>query len=656
MHSSPSWSPLIADLCARRRTRSAMLLRDGACWTSAASPCFVLRSRRRDLRLLLSADCHRATSNRRRLQCVPFALLLVLCSLQPARAASELKDIAKLAELALRRYEPSFKLTGNVSETLVSLLSSLRSSRLSHRLEAVNCSPPFNGSALCKEGAECLSVGDLLQLFPEAAESSVGEALVRLCPVLIFQMQHRSCDFTPSVASRGKTRPTPAQVWGFGMLAVFVISCCSLAGLVIVPFLSHVLYHRLLMVFEGLAVGSLLGSAVFHLIPQAFNLLGQDQEHDYLWKSLIVFLGVYLFYLSDKVMRFIADYRQAHNHEHRIKAGDGIAAVAWMIIFGDGMHNFIDGLSIGAAFSESLLAGASISVAVVCEEFPHELDGPQRQLVKRHRDDSAAGHPRFEVSPRGPSTHQGRRQASPRTPAGPAHRGRRHRFLRGPSPRRLTSPSKAQSGPPREPDATNPRQPSRGTRDVATWTSQDGVDPPAAYVSDRPWRWQERARIGTPPKRLFRLFQGRTLRDADRRAKGTCLPLPAGTRLCGCGMVRLHKSHDRGALHRLRTRATNTPPPQPRPPNGVVQAMLARAARKNEFAEWLLHVATGHPGTSAGTANQPAAESPTAEQPAAKTTACTASEDAAAVADSNNKEAAEELQEMETGFWAILDQ
>ncbi|KAH8028597.1 hypothetical protein HPB51_017723 [Rhipicephalus microplus] len=57
-------------------------------------------------------------------------------------------------------------------------------------------------------------------------------------------------------------------VWGFGMLAVLIISCCSLAGLVIVPFLSHALYHRILMVFEGLAVGSLLGSAVFHLIPQ----------------------------------------------------------------------------------------------------------------------------------------------------------------------------------------------------------------------------------------------------------------------------------------------------------------------------------------------------------------------------------------------------
>ena len=44
-----------------------------------------------------------------------------------------------------------------------------------------------------------------------------------------------------------------------------------------------------------------------------------------------------------------------------------------MIIFGDGIHNFIDGLSIGAAFSESILTGISVSVAVLCEEFPHEL-------------------------------------------------------------------------------------------------------------------------------------------------------------------------------------------------------------------------------------------------------------------------------------------
>ena len=55
------------------------------------------------------------------------------------------------------------------------------------------------------------------------------------------------------------------------------------------------------------------------------------------------------------------------------KSGNKIATVAWMIIFGDGIHNFIDGLSIGAAFSDSILTGISVSVAVLCEEFPHEL-------------------------------------------------------------------------------------------------------------------------------------------------------------------------------------------------------------------------------------------------------------------------------------------
>ncbi len=50
-----------------------------------------------------------------------------------------------------------------------------------------------------------------------------------------------------------------------------------------------------------------------------------------------------------------------------------VSPVAWMIIFGDGLHNFIDGLSIGAAFTESILKGISICLAVICEEFPHEL-------------------------------------------------------------------------------------------------------------------------------------------------------------------------------------------------------------------------------------------------------------------------------------------
>lgn len=63
-----------------------------------------------------------------------------------------------------------------------------------------------------------------------------------------------------------------------------------------------------------------------------------------------------------------------HKHEHTHSGESGeIATIAWMIILGDGLHNFIDGITIGAAFTQSIMEGISISVAVICEEFPHEL-------------------------------------------------------------------------------------------------------------------------------------------------------------------------------------------------------------------------------------------------------------------------------------------
>ena len=50
-----------------------------------------------------------------------------------------------------------------------------------------------------------------------------------------------------------------------------------------------------------------------------------------------------------------------------------VAPVAWMIIFGDALHNFIDGLAIGASFTSTVFEGISTALAIFCEELPHEL-------------------------------------------------------------------------------------------------------------------------------------------------------------------------------------------------------------------------------------------------------------------------------------------
>lgn len=244
-------------------------------------------------------------------------------------------------------------------------------------------------------------------------------------------------------------KASPAATWGAATIMVTIVSCCSLIGLSIVPLISGTSYKTFNTLFTGLAVGSLTGSAIFSLIPQAFGLFTQEDK-GYLYKSMFIFVGIYLFYCSERLMRIYFERRSQtrdkmsqkpqeesceqtsktgpenvasetagdtskgdneidavpmteislakdhakidhhHHHHHntisqheviaRALKGEAqttpvkvIAPVAWMIIIGDGLHNLIDGLSIGAAFTESLRLGFSTSLAVIFEELPHEL-------------------------------------------------------------------------------------------------------------------------------------------------------------------------------------------------------------------------------------------------------------------------------------------
>lgn len=45
----------------------------------------------------------------------------------------------------------------------------------------------------------------------------------------------------------------------------------------------------------------------------------------------------------------------------------------YVITLGDAVHNFADGLAVGAAFAASWKTGLATSLAVFCHELPHEL-------------------------------------------------------------------------------------------------------------------------------------------------------------------------------------------------------------------------------------------------------------------------------------------
>ena len=59
----------------------------------------------------------------------------------------------------------------------------------------------------------------------------------------------------------------PDLVWGFSFLAVTVISLCGLLGVAIVPLMRRMFYNHLLQFLVALAVGTLTGDALLHLLP-----------------------------------------------------------------------------------------------------------------------------------------------------------------------------------------------------------------------------------------------------------------------------------------------------------------------------------------------------------------------------------------------------
>ena len=81
---------------------------------------------------------------------------------------------------------------------------------------------------------------------------------------------------------------------------------------------------------------------------------------------------------KDAMATSLENGQSEHGHSHMVNGRPGkkrgsVATVAWMVMIGDVIHNFVDGMAIGAAFTENVFLGVSIGIAVLCEELPHEL-------------------------------------------------------------------------------------------------------------------------------------------------------------------------------------------------------------------------------------------------------------------------------------------
>ncbi|KAJ1526667.1 hypothetical protein ONE63_008249 [Megalurothrips usitatus] len=372
---------------------------------------------------------------------------------------------------------------------------------------------------------QCASVKEFVKSSyePSDSENVTVSATVyeQLCPLLLYKIVAPNFCISPSQSltpSRQVAAVIPVDtvsVWLYATLSIIIISLCGLLGVAVIPVMQKSYYQQLLQFLVALAIGTLCGDALLHLLPHAMMTIGEDHSHGHssghshddghghddahtinTWKGLVTALGVVFFFLTEKCLTLCAEWRKrrqrknrapaprvkvmrdtedvdnntvgeklckhkyssypycygditkeeslqdgnlnknggpsslqlnnaqedlastpaltndrdavttggpeveseikelkpsdkdytiiirehknhhhghSHTHGHVHSAPNSLSSVAWMVVMGDGLHNFTDGMAIGAAFAANIPGGFSTAVAVFCHELPHEL-------------------------------------------------------------------------------------------------------------------------------------------------------------------------------------------------------------------------------------------------------------------------------------------
>ena len=158
----------------------------------------------------------------------------------------------------------------------------------------------------------------------------------------------------PLLQSTGEP-PLTSTALIYAVLSAIAVSLVALSGLMFFPF-SDVFKQYLPRVIS-FAVGALLGGAFLHLLPHLLELEGGFSINT----ALMILFGF--------ISMFILENLIGHTHSHPTDHLDSrhnhndppIKSSAFLISFGDGIHNLLDGLIIGSVYLISIPSGIAIS-------------------------------------------------------------------------------------------------------------------------------------------------------------------------------------------------------------------------------------------------------------------------------------------------------
>ncbi|MEX2241689.1 MAG: ZIP family metal transporter [Burkholderiales bacterium] len=151
------------------------------------------------------------------------------------------------------------------------------------------------------------------------------------------------------------------------MTLTWIVLACLAGGVLSVGAAAFALVLRATWVpmLVSFAIGTLLGAAFLEVVPHAFEAGDAHQA------AAAILAGILGFFLLEKLLLW------RHSHEHGEEGGpthhQEHARAGTLILIGDTVHNFIDGVLIAAAFLQSPELGLVTAIAIVAHEIPQEV-------------------------------------------------------------------------------------------------------------------------------------------------------------------------------------------------------------------------------------------------------------------------------------------
>lgn len=148
------------------------------------------------------------------------------------------------------------------------------------------------------------------------------------------------------------------NTWVYAIISTLIVSLISLIGVFLLS-LKSVRVNKLLVLLMCFSAGAMLGNAFFHLLPESYAHL----KPTYL-TAWFAIGGYFVFFVMERLI---------HSHSKETHASSQIKSFGYLSLYADSLHNFTDGILIGAAWMFNAEVGMATTIAVILHEIPQEI-------------------------------------------------------------------------------------------------------------------------------------------------------------------------------------------------------------------------------------------------------------------------------------------